>query len=75
MISSGLRWVPIGRGSEARVATYVEELTSVIGHADRVTPLAAYRTGERKNVDGGGNSAGTGFGPASIAVAFSSAGT
>jgi SRSO17 transposase len=43
-------------GSEARFAAYVEGLTSVIGHADRVAPLEAYCTGlllpcERKSVE------------------------
>ena len=43
-------------GSEARFAAYVEELASVIGHADRVGPLQAYCTGlllpcERKSVE------------------------
>ena len=43
-------------GCEARFATYVEELGSVIGHADRVAPLEAYCTGlllpcERKSVE------------------------
>ena len=43
-------------GCEARFATFVEELGSVIGHADRVTPLEAYCTGlllpcERKSVE------------------------
>jgi SRSO17 transposase len=43
-------------GSEARFAAYVEELASVIGHADRVAPLEAYCTGlllpcERKSVE------------------------
>jgi len=44
----------LAEGSEARFA-YVEGLTSVIGHADRVAPLEAYCTGllrppERKSV-------------------------
>src|SRR5215510_11501981 len=43
-------------GSEARFAAYVEELASVVGHADRVGPLEAYCTGlllpcERKSVE------------------------
>ncbi len=43
-------------GCEARFAAYVEELGSVIGHADRVAPLEAYCTGlllpcERKSVE------------------------
>lgn len=43
-------------GSEVRFAAYVEELASVIGHADRVAPLGAYCTGlllpcERKSVE------------------------
>jgi SRSO17 transposase len=43
-------------GSEARFAAYVEELASVIGHADRVAPLEAYCIGlmlpcERKSVE------------------------
>ena len=42
--------------SETRFAAYVEGLTSVIGHADRVAPLEAYCTGlllpcERKSVE------------------------
>jgi SRSO17 transposase len=42
--------------SEARFAAYVEELASVIGHADRVAPLEAYCIGlllpcERKSVE------------------------
>jgi SRSO17 transposase len=42
--------------SEARFAAYVEELASVVGHADRVAPLEAYCTGlllpcERKSVE------------------------
>ena len=41
---------------EARFAAYVEELVSVIGHADRAAPLRAYCTGllmpaERKSVE------------------------
>jgi len=43
-------------GSEARFAAYVEELASVIGHADCVAPLEAYCIGlllpcERKSVE------------------------
>src|SRR5215468_2883077 len=43
-------------GGEERFATYVEELASVIGHADRVAPLEAYCIGlllpsERKSVE------------------------
>ena len=43
-------------GSEERFAAYVEELASVIGHADRVPPLEAYCIGlmlpcERKSVE------------------------
>ena len=43
-------------GSDTRFAAYVEELGSVIGHADRVGPLEAYCTGlllpcERKSVE------------------------
>ena len=43
-------------GSEARFAVYVEELASVIGHADRVGLLQAHCTGlllpcERKSVE------------------------
>src|SRR5918999_2285720 len=42
--------------SEARFAAYVEALVSVIGHADRATPLRDYCTGllmpaERKSVE------------------------
>jgi SRSO17 transposase len=43
-------------GSEARFASYVDEIASVIGHADRVAPLEAYCIGlllpcERKSVE------------------------
>jgi SRSO17 transposase len=43
-------------GSEARFASYVEALASVIGHADRVRPLRDYCTGlvlpgDRKSVE------------------------
>lgn len=43
-------------GSEARFAAFIEELASVIGHADRVVPLEAYCVGlmlpcERKSVE------------------------
>jgi SRSO17 transposase len=43
-------------GSDTRFADYVEELGSVIGHADRVAPLEAYCTGlllpcERKSME------------------------
>jgi SRSO17 transposase len=46
----------LAEGSEARFAAYVEELGSVIGHADRVAPLEAYCIGlllpsERKSVE------------------------
>src|SRR5215467_11943592 len=46
----------LAEGSEERFASYVEELASVIGHADRVEPLEAYRIGlllpgERKSVE------------------------
>jgi SRSO17 transposase len=49
----GLRGVD---GSEARFAAYVDELSSVIGHADRVVPLRDYCVGlmmpvERKSVE------------------------
>ncbi len=42
--------------SEARFSAFVEALASVIGHADRVTPLRAYCTGllsapDRKSVE------------------------
>ena len=42
--------------SPLRFGSYVEELASVIGHADRVVPLHDYRTGrllqgERKTVE------------------------
>jgi SRSO17 transposase len=45
-----------GRGSKARFGAYVEELTKVIGHADRAAPLRDYCTGllmpaERKSVE------------------------
>ena len=35
----------LAEGSEERFASYVEELASVIGHADRVEPLEAYCIG------------------------------
>src|SRR6202165_1423787 len=43
-------------GSDSRLAAYVEELVSVIGHADRAGPLRDYCTGlvmpcERKSVE------------------------
>jgi SRSO17 transposase len=43
-------------GSESRFETYVQELVSVIGHADRAGPLRAYCTGllttcDRKSVE------------------------
>src|SRR4029450_2105633 len=38
----GRRWA---EGSDERFAAYVEELASVIGHADRVAPLEAYWIG------------------------------
>jgi len=46
----------LAEGSEERFASYVEELASVIGHADRVAPLEAYCIGlllpsERKSVE------------------------
>jgi SRSO17 transposase len=46
----------LAEGSEERFASYVEELASVIGHADRVEPLEAYcigllLPGERKSVE------------------------
>src|SRR5687767_2473463 len=42
--------------SESRFATYVERLSSAVGHADRKAPLKAYCTGlilpgERKSVE------------------------
>jgi SRSO17 transposase len=45
-----------GRDSETRFETYVDEIASVIGHADRVGPLRAYciglmMPGERKSVE------------------------
>ncbi len=45
-----------GEGSESRFAAYVEELVTVIGHADRAGPLRDYCTGlvlpgERKSVE------------------------
>src|SRR5205085_12085931 len=47
---------PRSDGSEARFAAYVEDLVSVIGHADRAKPLRDYCTGlmmpcERKSVE------------------------
>ena len=46
----------LAEGSEERFASYVEELASVIGHADRVAPLEAYCIGllmpsQRKSVE------------------------
>src|SRR5262245_23552314 len=46
----------LAQGSDERFAAYVEELASVIGHADRVGPLEAYCIGlllpsERKSVE------------------------
>src|ERR1700680_2176676 len=46
----------LAEGNEERFAAYVEELASVIGHADRVVPLEAYCIGlllpsERKSVE------------------------
>jgi SRSO17 transposase len=46
----------VAEGSEERFAAYVEELASVIGHADRMAPLEAYCIGlllpcERKSVE------------------------
>ena len=35
----------LAQGSDERFAAYVEELASVIGHADRVGPLEAYCIG------------------------------
>ena len=64
-------------GCEARFATYVEELGSVIGHADRVAPLEAYCTGlllpcDRKSVEpmAAVMAPSASFGPASIDVAL-----
>jgi len=34
----------LAQGSEERFAAYVEELASVIGHADRVAPLDPWLT-------------------------------
>ena len=46
----------LAQGSDERFAAYVEEIASVIGHADRVGPLEAYCIGlllpsERKSVE------------------------
>jgi SRSO17 transposase len=45
----------LARGSDERFAAYVEELASVIGHADRVGPLEANCIGlllsERKSME------------------------
>ena len=48
--------LPRSSGGEARFSTYVEGLTSVIGHADRAKPLRDYCLGlmmpcERKSVE------------------------
>src|SRR5260370_12965344 len=45
-----------GRNTETRFAAYVEGLSSVLGHADRIGPLRDYCTGlilpgERKSVE------------------------
>ena len=34
-----------GRNTEARFAAYVQGLSSVLGHADRIGPLRDYCTG------------------------------
>ena len=44
------------RGSESRLAAYVEAITSVLGHADRVVPFQSYCAGlllpgDRKSVE------------------------
>jgi SRSO17 transposase len=46
----------VAEGSEERFAAYVEEVASIIGHADRMAPLEAYCIGlmlpcERKSVE------------------------
>jgi SRSO17 transposase len=56
MISGGEMGRRLEDGGEARFAAYVEELASVIGHADRIAPLEAYCIGlllpcERKSVE------------------------
>jgi SRSO17 transposase len=44
------------RGNESRFAAYVEAITAVLGHADRIAPFQSYRAGlllpgERKSVE------------------------
>ena len=44
------------RGSESRFATYVEGITSALGHADRAAPFRSYCAGlllpgDRKSVE------------------------
>ena len=44
------------RSSESRLAAYVEVITSVLGHADRVVPFQSYCAGlllpgDRKSVE------------------------
>jgi hypothetical protein len=59
-----------------RFVAHVEELTSVIGHADRALPLREYcgavdggRSQEHR-ADGGGDGTGPSFGAVSEALAF-----
>ena len=60
-------------GAESRFTTFVEGLTSVIGHADRAKPLHDYlhRVGDAVRTqecpaDGGGDGACAGWGAASV---------
>jgi hypothetical protein len=60
-----------------RFVAYVEELTSVIGHADRALPLRDYCAGlltaegcKSVRADGGGDGTGPSFGAISEALAF-----
>src|SRR5271155_5729086 len=58
-----------------RFVAYVEELTSVIGHADRALPLRDYCAGlltaeGRMSVEPSGDGAGPSFGSASEALAL-----
>jgi len=74
----GQGWVFHGaKDIESRFSRYVEELVSVIGHADRAGPFHDYCTGlvmpgERKSrgADGGDHGARANRGTASVVAAF-----
>jgi SRSO17 transposase len=51
--------LPRSSGGEARFSTYVEGLTSVIGHADRAKPLRDYCLGLMMPCDRGCTSPGS----------------